>query len=242
MDNDPMINKNLKAATTTSKDLQCNEFVFKLDGSAYGDLSRAEMLPFIPLESRRILDVGCHMGAFGALIKASLKAEVWGVEPNSETAAIAKLALDHVIVELFSDEIQIPDRYFDVIVFNDVLEHMPDPWSALRLAARKLAANGSIVASIPNLRNIENLLHILKESDFKYELNGIRDKTHLRFFTKKSVYRLFEDSGLTVVKVQGVNEDWWRPSLLRKIMFRLFRNYLEDTKYIQFAVIAKRAN
>jgi 2-polyprenyl-3-methyl-5-hydroxy-6-metoxy-1,4-benzoquinol methylase len=232
--------KNLKTAMMESKSLQCGELNINLNSSVYGDLPRSEMLAFIPSGSNRILDVGCHMGAFGASIKASLKAEVWGVEPNAETAAIAKLALDHVIVGLFSDEIQLPDRYFDVITFNDVLEHMPDPWSALKLAERKLAPDGSIVVSIPNLRNIENLLHILKDSDFKYEPNGIRDKTHLRFFTKKSVHRLFEESGLAVVNVQGINEDWWRQSLLRRVAFRLFRKYLEDTKYMQFAVVAKK--
>jgi predicted RNA methylase len=68
-----------------------------LDVSAYGDLPPAEMLPFMPLESKRILDVGCHTWAFSALIKTSLKSEIWGVEPNRETAAIAKLALDHLI-------------------------------------------------------------------------------------------------------------------------------------------------
>lgn len=230
----------------TLLDLNINTDVKKIENigiasikSSYGNLSRSEILPFVPKTAKRVLDVGCHMGAFGENLKKKLAVEVWGIEPNPETAAFAKLQLDRVIVGFFSEDLDLPDQYFDVITFNDVLEHMPDPWSVLRLAKRKLAENGCIVASIPNFRNVENLLHLLRDSDFEYMPNGIRDKTHLRFFTKKSISRMFSDCGLTVKQIQGVNEDWWRPSLVRRIVFRLFKNYLDDTKYIQFAVVAQ---
>ena len=95
------------------------------------------------------------------------------------------------------------------------------------------------MASIPNLRQIDNLVHILQDGDFRYEPLGIRDRTHLRFFTRKSIVRLFEESGYRVERIEGINEDWWSPSSLwRRLGFRIFRKYLEDTKYTQFAVLA----
>ncbi|MDB5823278.1 MAG: hypothetical protein JWR21_1982 [Herminiimonas sp.] len=207
--------------------------------SPYADSPRAEMLHFVPSSARRVLDVGCHMGAFGRAIKIKSNAEVWGVEPDPDSAAIASESLDRVIKGFFSEDLDLPDNYFDVVVFNDVLEHMPDPWTALQLARRKLTESGCVVASIPNLRHIDNLLHILRDRDFEYEPSGIRDKTHLRFFTKKSLARLFDGSGLEIVHVEGINQAWWGPSLLRRLAFRVFRSYLEDTRYMQFAVVAK---
>jgi 2-polyprenyl-3-methyl-5-hydroxy-6-metoxy-1,4-benzoquinol methylase len=206
--------------------------------SPYADARRSEMLAFIPDGVKRVLDVGCHLGAFGRAIKDKNGAEVWGVEPDLRTSNIAARWLDRVLIGLFCEELDLPNAYFDVISFNDVLEHMPDPWTALKLAKTKLAKDGCIVVSIPNFRHIENLLHILKERDFEYAPHGIRDKTHLRFFTRKSSFTLFENSGLKIVHIQGINENWWSPSLLRRLAFRLFKNYFEDTKYTQFAIVA----
>jgi 2-polyprenyl-3-methyl-5-hydroxy-6-metoxy-1,4-benzoquinol methylase len=210
-----------------------------IETSPYSDSPRNEMLKFIPLTALRILDVGCHTGAFGKELKLKGLAEVWGIEPNDKPREVASEYLDKVLDGFFCERAELQDQYFDVIVFNDVLEHMPDPWAALKLAKKKLNPEGRIVISLPNVRFIENLIHMLKERDFRYEPYGIRDVTHLRFFTKKSIPRLFENSGLQIVSIEGINEQWWSPSILRRLAFKLFREYLDDTKYLQFAVVAK---
>lgn len=199
---------------------------------------RSEMHPFIPLTAERVLDVGCNTGAFGQGLKARGQVEVWGIEPNEAAAAKAETVLDHVINDTFSAATVVPDGFFDVIVFNDVLEHVVDPWEALRIARLKLRTGGCVVASIPNFLHQENLLHILRDRDFRYEDRGIRDRTHLRFFTRKSLHRLFDDSGFAIQKIVGINENWWSPSLVRRLAYRVFDRQLADTKYIQFAVVA----
>ncbi|PKO55843.1 MAG: class I SAM-dependent methyltransferase, partial [Betaproteobacteria bacterium HGW-Betaproteobacteria-21] len=183
-----------------------------IKSSPYDDSSRIEMHEFVSSDADRVLDVGCHSGMFGRALKAARAIEVWGLEINPESATVASSHLDQVINAPFSDSAPIPDNYFDVIVFNDVLEHIIDPWAALTLAKLKLRSGGTVVASIPNFRHIENMIHLIKERDFRYELDGVRDKTHLRFFTKVSALRLFEESGFEVVRIVGINEDWWRPS------------------------------
>jgi len=208
--------------------------------SPYHDSPRPEMLAFVPQQALRVLDVGCHTGAFGAAVKKKCGGEVWGIEPNAETAQVATQVLDKVFNDIFTPALPLPDRYFDAIVFNDVLEHMVDPWSALKLAASKLRPDGCVLVSLPNLRHIDNLVHILRERDFNYEPAGIRDKTHLRFFTRKSLPRLFDGSGLVIEQIHGINEECFL-SLPRRIAYFLFKSYLEDTRHIQFAVIAKPA-
>jgi len=206
--------------------------------ASYGHSERREMMQFVPVGARRVLEVGCNTGRFGAALRAERGGEVWGVEPNARAATQAAALLTRVIEAPFDDGVDVPDRYFDVVVFNDVLEHLVDPWGALRLAGRKLKQGGVVVASIPNLRHVDNLLHILLEQDFRYESCGVRDKTHLRFFTCRSVARLFEESGFEVKLVKGIHASWWSPSLARRLAYRLFRARLEDTKYQQYAVVA----
>jgi 2-polyprenyl-3-methyl-5-hydroxy-6-metoxy-1,4-benzoquinol methylase len=125
------------------------------------------------------------------------------------------------------------------VVFNDVLEHIVDPWASLRLARRHVAPGGVVVASIPNLLHQHNLQHLLLERDFKYEDNGIRDRTHLRFFTRRSMLRMFEESGWRVARIAGINASWWSNSLLLRLAYRILDRQLEETKYIQFAVVTE---
>lgn len=207
--------------------------------SPYLDNPRPEMLALIPSSVHKLLDVGCHTGQFGFAVKKKYGAEVWGIEPNPETSKIAENYLDKVIQGHFTEELNLPEKYFDVISFNDVLEHIPDPWTALRLAAKKLKPEGRVIISIPNLRHIDNLIHILKEKDFNYEPEGIRDITHLRFFTKKSAPKILLGTGLKLVELKGINQFWWTKSFARRAAFKMFPGYLEDTKYVQYAIVAE---
>ena len=99
---------------------------------------------------------------------------------------------------------QIPDGYFDVIVCNDVIEHVLDPESFLVSLKSKLAPAGVLVGSIPNVRFWGNLINLLLRRDWKYEDSGVLDKTHLRFFTFKSFRRLMNKAGYELGLMEGI--------------------------------------
>lgn len=200
---------------------------------------RVEMQQFLAPTATRVLDVGCNTGAFGEALKATRTVEVWGVEPMAVAAEHAQRVLDRVIIAYFEPQAPIPDAYFDAVVFNDVLEHLIDPWSALSLARSKLRPGGQVIVSLPNLLHQSNLLHLLADRNFEYEERGIRDRTHLRFFTRKSAVHMFEEAGYDVVHTQGINESWWSPSLVRRSFFRVFDHWLNETKFVQNAFIAR---
>ena len=131
-----------------------------------------------------------------------------------------------------------PDGYFDVITFNDSLEHFSDPMPALQLCKTKLAPGGSIICSFPNVRYIDNVIHFLVDMDWKYEDAGILDYTHLRFFTKKSMERWFVDAGYKIESITGIKQHYWSGKKI--FLLRLFfGKYVEDMKYLNYVVVAK---
>lgn len=208
------------------------------DGKYYGHV-RSELFAFVPAETKRLLDVGCAEGTFGAgIMKARPGIEVWGVEPVQKAATVAEGRLRRVICGPAEAAIeQLPDGYFDCVTFNDVLEHMVDPWSMLRSIQSKLAPDGVIVASIPNLRHFPVLKSLMFDGDFRYVEEGILDRTHLRFFTKKSMQRLFGDCGLSVTRMEGLN--WQALPGFMAIINRLSGRALDDMYYLQFGIQAR---
>jgi 2-polyprenyl-3-methyl-5-hydroxy-6-metoxy-1,4-benzoquinol methylase len=208
----------------------------------YASTIRDEMIQFIPLNASKILDVGCSVGNFGELLKATRKVEVWGVEIDEQAALIASQKLDKVICGSFDHKINLPFNYFDCIVFNDVLEHMIDPFEALDFAKNLLEENGEVIASIPNVRYFGNIWSLVVHKDWEYVDAGILDRTHLRFFTIKSIFNLFNDLGYEVENIQGINPlEENHPYFMRKFRFLNFLTLkkIEDMKWMQFAVVAR---
>lgn len=210
------------------------------DTSYYGH-TRPEMLPFIPKNAKRILEIGCGQANFSAqLVQDGV--EVWGVEPDKAAAKIASTRLFKVLVGILDDTInELPNNYFDVIIMNDVLEHLYYPWEDLKKLKNKLVKNGVTVSSIPNVRYSKNIFKLIFKKDWKYTESGILDNTHFRFFTKKSIIRLHKDCGLSIQKIRGVNMTksfLYFPYALIVNILMLFSQ--TDMFFMQYATVAKK--
>lgn len=198
---------------------------------------RSDLLPLVPEGIRRTLDVGCSSGAFAALLKEKRGVEAWGVEEVPEVAALAEPRLDKVLVGQFEAVYdQLPRGAFDLVSFNDVLEHMAWPDRVLEQTIPLLSPTGCVVASIPNVRYWHNLYHLWVEQDFNYEDSGIRDRTHLRFFTKKSALRMFETCGYDVDEVVDLHRT--RSKALRLLVILSFGKHM-DCYPLQFGIRAR---
>jgi 2-polyprenyl-3-methyl-5-hydroxy-6-metoxy-1,4-benzoquinol methylase len=202
----------------------------------YYDNPRPEMLGFIPPAARTLLDVGCGRGAFAANLKRALGATVWGIELNPDAARIAATRLDRVIERDITSALpELPDAFFDCIVFNDVLEHLADPYSVVSAVARLLAPRGVVVASLPNVRHYPTAWDLFWNGRWEYRDWGILDRTHLRFFTERSVAALFEERGYRVA-VRGINGP---TSPFGRFCTRLLPPRFRDIQFMQFAVVAE---
>ena len=198
---------------------------------------REEMPAFIPLSCKRILEVGCGEGNFGKLLKEREGVEVWGVELSESAAKVAESKLDRVLAGDFHENYPLlPKRNFDCLVFNDVLEHFTDPDRVLELCRDILVPGGYIVCSIPNVRYIRNLYEVLIEKDWEYKAGGILDRTHYRFFTQKSIIRMFTNTGYTVVNCTGINPT---NNVLTRLLGIISFGYMADVRFLEFATVAR---
>ena len=206
----------------------------------YYDNVRLEMLEFLPKDAKRVLDVGCGNGAFAEIIKERNNAEVWGIEYMEPHGKDAQKKLDKVFIGKCEDFIEdLPDGYFDVVYFNDVLEHLVDPYWVIEIIKRKLSKNGKIISSLPNVRFYKTFMRVLINKDWKYEDYGIMDRTHLRFFTKKSIRRMYEELGFEVISHKGINKS----KSIKPYLFYVFTLFTQlDMRFVQYATVAKIAN
>ncbi len=159
--------------------------------------ARDNLARLVPPRSKRVLDVGCGQGLTGALLRSSLGAEVVGIEIHEEIAREASKHLDRVLTgDIEEMDLPFETGYFDCIILADVLEHLIDPWATLRKLVRYLNPEGAVIASIPNIRNLA-VVKTLLDGSWRYEEQGILDRTHLRFFALSDMVALFEQAGIT---------------------------------------------
>ena len=149
-----------------------------------------------------ILDLGCGRGVL---------AEEF-VHKNNRVVGVDVLSpdrvsplLDHYISESFhlaglaNVKRQLNSRKFDKIFLLDVIEHVPDSEGMLRQCLELLKPGGQVIISVPNVANISVRLMLLL-GRFDYMPRGIMDRTHFRFFTRKTIRKAVEDQGYSVVR------------------------------------------
>ncbi len=147
-----------------------------------------------------VLDVGCGHG-FIAERLAATGCRVTGVDELPEPDRLDALqsyhrcdlmgGLDPVLPELRQSR-------FDRILLLDVLEHLPRPEQVLLQVRPLLADGGRILVSVPNVANFSTRLMLLF-GRWEYADRGIMDRTHLKFFTRRTARRMIEQQGYEIV-------------------------------------------
>lgn len=195
-----------------------NKTALKLDNNVSGDKhkydfainidekndARVIAFDFIKPNSK-VLDVGSASGQFGEILKKNKNCELYGIEYDADSIKMAEeksvfekiyqLDLNNFDIGLFKEYI----GYFDYIVFGDVLEHLLDPIKVLETFKCLLSPCGKYIISLPNVAHATVKINLLTDN-FEYEEIGILDKTHIKFFTHKTIPTFLAEAKLKINK------------------------------------------
>jgi SAM-dependent methyltransferase len=156
----------------------------------YSDSGNSVVAEQISPRAKHILDIGCGSGDTARLIKERVPGiSIEGITHNAAEASAAERVLDRVHV--FDIETDVPRNLsedFDCLLFSHVLEHMRDPPVVVKRFASHLLQGGSIVIAVPNVLEWRTRVRFLR-GHWSYADHGILDRTHLKFFTYRSVER-----------------------------------------------------
>lgn len=153
----------------------------------------------VPLSAARVLDVGCHVGYLGQMLKAARPIEVVGIELDPEVAQVARQHLDQVVEADIErvEALPFPEASFDCVTILDVVEHFVLPQRVLALVRRYLKPTGCLICSIPNVRHMSVVAGLLSPGR-RWTVEGhgmVTDPPHLRFFTLDDLVKLMADTG-----------------------------------------------
>lgn len=94
---------------------------------------------------------------------------------------------------------QLGEAEFDLIIANDVLEHLVNPGMVLEHPFKLAARSAHIHISVPNIRQIRSFYHIFVTGKFPQDDSGLFDRTHLSWFCRRDIVALVETSGFRVI-------------------------------------------
>lgn len=206
----------------------------------YFSHTRFDILPALPTECGRVLEIGCGAGATLAwLRKRPGTTHTTGVEIFPEAAQRAVEYLDEVHCLDFERQVA-PAHWdpFDTILCLDVLEHMVDPWRVLhRLATDHLRPGGTLIVTLPNVRHHTVVLPLLLRGRWEYQEAGIMDRTHLRFFSRASALALMRHPALNAPYCSPIG---FEKNTLKRVLNRLTLRYFEELITSQYLLSARK--
>lgn len=212
--------------------------------SVYPDDPRADVAPYVPRGFRSALEVGCGKGGFGRTLRDVVPdARLVGIEAMADQADYTRAAgvFDEVLEGFFPAVLEGRDERFDLVVYNDVLEHIVDPWAVLRDTHQHLTPGGRVLASIPSVQFLPVVVDLLR-GRFEYTESGSLDRTHVRFFTRASMIDMFEKTGYRVEVCAGNGNffDLWTGTTprTRRVLDKVLSPVIRDMRYLGFVVVA----
>lgn len=150
------------------------------------------------LAGSRLLDVGCAQGWF---VEAARQRgmQATGIESEPEVCKQARLDGLDIVVGTFPEQLSVNEP-FDIIAFNDVLEHLDDPAQVLEHTRRFLKPGGWLILNVPNsegaifrtatLLRLRGILRRLWQADFY--------SPHISYFNESNLGRLAQSKGFVV--------------------------------------------
>ncbi len=202
------------------------------DGSRYLNWGREVIkrwaLDFcLHTNSIRVLDVGCGQGSdllniHEALKEKNISSELYGIEVYEEYKNHAEsLGIAVASINLEIEAFPYADEYFDVVVVNQVMEHVKEFFWIASEMNRVLKPGGLLIVGVPNLASWHNrLLLLLGRQPTSIRLLG----PHVRGYTKQSLVQAMTEYGGFSFQASAGTNFYPFPTTIAKILAKLFPN------------------
>ena len=210
--------------------------------AGYHDNARRDVLPWLPSTAKRCFDLGCGAGGTLNLLKDKYP-DVWlsGLEMDEDSAQKARVSANQiwcVDADKFDFAAHIEQDSLDLILCLDVLEHLVDPWTVVKKLSPLLQKGGRLITSLPNIRYHKLIKSLLIDGDFSYTNEGLMDRTHLRFFVRKTAEELVTCGGLHLKSVASASPI--KTNGFKGIVNTLLGGKLNDLLTLQYMLVAER--
>jgi 2-polyprenyl-3-methyl-5-hydroxy-6-metoxy-1,4-benzoquinol methylase len=209
-----------------------------------GSYIRDDIINMIKKKPKKVLSIGCGVGSTEAEIREK-GIEIWGIDISVEAMTIAKEKLDKAIVgDIENDDMkEIPNRYFDIVICGDILEHLRNPEYILERIHKWINNDGEIIISVPNFCHYSVMIELMIKRDWTYRNGGLFDRDHLRIFTRKSFIRMVERMRYKVVDIGEVTELPTKSKFIKSII-AIINRIIPSTKdyFVQQWIIRAREN
>lgn len=147
-------------------------------------------------KTKRLLDVGCGMGHFMEIANRD-GWQVEGIELNKRSVEYIKKKYGFRIYQEEIRHAPLKDDHYDVITMYGILEHLNDPFQAVKTLYKKLKKGGILMAITPNVHSLYSLF-------LRDKSNTFDGRNHLIYFSPKTLHKLFADSCFKITLLDTV--------------------------------------
>ncbi len=156
----------------------------------YFDLYFSKIKAFLS-KDHKVLEIGSYYGILGNIIKPNVK-EYKGLELSKHAADYSKKNFGLNISNMPLEEFFKGNNKFDIIIMNDVIEHLDDPFKSLKLIEKNLEFNGILIFTT---FNIDSIFAKILKSNYHWIMPMHKfyfSNSTLKFFLKSSNMDLFK--------------------------------------------------
>jgi len=160
------------------------------------------------LKGKTVLDVGCGGGILSESM-AVRGAQVTGIDLGEKALKVAQLHLLETGNQVDYRKITVEDlareqpQHYDIVTCMEILEHVPEPASAVQACAELVKPGGHVFFSTIN-RNLKSYLFAVIGAEYVLELLPRGTHDYARFIKPSELARYCRDAGLAVKQLTGM--------------------------------------
>lgn len=147
----------------------------------------------------RMLEIGCAHGGFVALARWAGYDAV-GLEMSPWVVEFARRTFGIPVLQGPVEQQPLPERSFDAVVLNDVLEHLADPAGTLGCCARLLKDDGVLFVQTPCYPEGASFEELQARKDRFLEMMQGMAREHIHLFSRRAAGVLLSRLGFAAVE------------------------------------------